>query len=208
MEWPTIQECRRYLTKYCIINKFEVRKPKNEGYRIRAYCKAEECPWMTCFRKKPKEFTMKLRKIVLEHTCYADPLEHNCMVDANFIVEELEDQITLHHKTFKPSDIQKQMFYNFHIEVSYWSAWHARANKVLEKLFRDYDGSYRMIPELRKQVLLSNPSSIATYSRDMENGNQFTRLCIALKGSLTGFVTRCRPIVGLDGCFLKRKYGG
>ncbi|KAF9623410.1 hypothetical protein IFM89_002994, partial [Coptis chinensis] len=72
-----------------------------------------------CRRKKPNEFTMKLRKIVPEHTCYADPLEHNYMADANIIVEELEDQITLHHKTFKPSDIQKQMFYNFHIEGKY-----------------------------------------------------------------------------------------
>ena len=31
---------------------------------------------------------------------------------------------------------------------------------------------------------------------------------VAFKASLDGFINGCRPVIGLDGCFLKGKYGG
>lgn len=33
-------------------------------------------------------------------------------------------------------------------------------------------------------------------------------LCICFKASLDGFLAGCRPILGLDDCFLKGRYGG
>ena len=36
----------------------------------------------------------------------------------------------------------------------------------------------------------------------------FVGLCIAFKALLDGFMNGCKPLIGLDGCFLKGKYGG
>ena len=42
---------------------------------------------------------------------------------------------------------------------------------------------------------------------DNEGQKTFKRLYVCLKASKDSFVS-CRPIIGLDGCFLKGKYGG
>ncbi|KAF6138731.1 hypothetical protein GIB67_040863 [Kingdonia uniflora] len=70
-----------------------------------------------------------------------------------------------------------------------------------------YDKGYALCPELCFQIQKSNPGSIATCIR--ENGNlKFTYMCVSFKAALDGFTKGCRPILGLDGCFLKGKYGG
>ncbi|KAF6165458.1 hypothetical protein GIB67_017940 [Kingdonia uniflora] len=57
------------------------------------------------------------------------------------------------------------------------------------------------------QIQKSNPDSIATCNR--EDGNlKFTDMRISFKAVLDGFTKGCRAIHGLDGCFLKGKYGG
>ena len=38
--------------------------------------------------------------------------------------------------------------------------------------------------------------------------SSYKYLCVAFKASLDGWIRGCRPIVGLNGCFLKRKYSG
>ena len=38
--------------------------------------------------------------------------------------------------------------------------------------------------------------------------NKFNYLCVAFKASIQGWLRGCRPVVGLDGCFLKGKYSG
>ncbi|KAF6137643.1 hypothetical protein GIB67_030535 [Kingdonia uniflora] len=48
---------------------------------------------------------------------------------------------------------------------------------------------------------------IATWSFQYDT-KQWTGTCLAFKASLDGFVNGCRPVLGLDGCFLKGKYGG
>ncbi|KAF6139401.1 hypothetical protein GIB67_026243 [Kingdonia uniflora] len=62
-------------------------------------------------------------------------------------------------------------------------------------------------PLVCRQILSSNPGSISRTSKDIDT-NQWTGTCVAYKISLDGFVDGCRPILGLDGCFLKEKYGG
>ncbi|KAF6163651.1 hypothetical protein GIB67_036111 [Kingdonia uniflora] len=52
-----------------------------------------------------------------------------------------------------------------------------------------------------------NPGSIATCNR--EDGNlKFTDMYISFKAALDGFTKGCRSILGLEGYFLKGKYGG
>ncbi|KAF6142809.1 hypothetical protein GIB67_002673 [Kingdonia uniflora] len=78
---------------------------------------------------------------------------------------------------------------------------------VIEKIMGSYDKGYALCPELCVETQKSNPGSIATCSR--EDGNlKFTDMCISFKAALDGFTKGCRPILSLDRCFLKDKYGG
>jgi len=55
------------------------------------------------------------------------------------------------------------------------------------------------------ELLRSNPgSTIKVHVEENEGNSIFKRLHVCLKDH---FVS-CRPIIGVDGCFLKGKYGG
>ncbi|OUZ99504.1 hypothetical protein BVC80_533g3 [Macleaya cordata] len=58
-----------------------------------------------------------------------------------------------------------------------------------------------------RQLILANPSFVASVSRD-DVTKVFDGMCIALQPFIDGFIHGCRPVIGLNGCFLKGKYGG
>ncbi|KAF6160264.1 hypothetical protein GIB67_019033 [Kingdonia uniflora] len=77
----------------------------------------------------------------------------------------------------------------------------------MESIVGSYDQGYHDLPSLCVEILKSNPGSIArTWLQD--ETLQWTGTLVAFNASLNGFVKGCRPILGLDGCFLKGKYGG
>lgn len=63
-----------------------------------------------------------------------------------------------------------------------------------------------MCLELCNQMLSKNPSSICHWTR-CPYKNNFDSVCVAFKASLDGFINGCRLVIGLDGTFLKEKYG-
>ncbi|KAF6168327.1 hypothetical protein GIB67_018167 [Kingdonia uniflora] len=94
----------------------------------------------------------------------------------------------------------------FGVRFSYYTVWNAR-NMVTEKIVGSYDKGYALCLELCVAIQKSNPSSIATFSREDAN-LKFADMCISFKVALDGFNKGFRPILGLDECFLKGKYGG
>ncbi|KAM7463619.1 hypothetical protein LguiA_031740 [Lonicera macranthoides] len=60
---------------------------------------------------------------------------------------------------------------------------------------------------LEAQIEKSNPNSLL-YWKACSETNKFLYLCVAFRSSLDGWIKGCRPIVGLNGCFLKGKYRG
>ena len=79
------------------------------------------------------------------------------------------------------------------------------AYKNVEGSFRE---QYKIVYDYAQELLRSNPGSTVKVSVDDNDGQKtFKRLYVCLKACKDSFVS-CRPIIGLDGCFLKGKYGG
>ncbi|KAF9590284.1 hypothetical protein IFM89_032292 [Coptis chinensis] len=170
MEWPDIETLRHEISDYCIKNRFEVdMRAVNERYRIRAKCKGsykgKDCPWAAYWRLRLDAFTMRLNTFVNEHICSADPELKNGMADANWVARKITAQMKVHYKTMSPRFIMAEVMRgDFHVSISYWTAWHARL-KCLQDIHGDYGASYNMLPVLCDQILKSNPGSRACYSR-------------------------------------------
>ncbi|KAF6162451.1 hypothetical protein GIB67_017339 [Kingdonia uniflora] len=92
------------------------------------------------------------------------------------------------------------------VYVSYSTAWNAWTI-CMKRIVASYDEGYIVIPELTVQVLLANPGSISTCNIDLLT-NEWTGTCISFKGSMEGWLNGCRPLLRLNGCFIKGKYGG
>ncbi|KAF9589806.1 hypothetical protein IFM89_028741 [Coptis chinensis] len=84
------------------------------------------------------------------------------------------------HPNMKPVDVHKEVFRRYGVELSYYTSWKSKV-MMFEKINGNYESSY---------------------------ANEFVGFLLAYKASLDGFVNGCRPVIGLDGSFLKGKYGG
>ena len=68
---------------------------------------------------------------------------------------------------------------------------------------------YRHLRNYAKELLRSNPGSTVKIKSTLgAHGPVFQRIYICFKACKTAFARTCRPLIGLDGCFLKGTYGG
>ncbi|KAF6163859.1 hypothetical protein GIB67_024714 [Kingdonia uniflora] len=204
MEWATVYEYMAYIRQWSIMNKFEYYQEKNKNYRVILFCIDENCEWMFYARRTTDGHTFTLRKSSnLEHTCNSGI--NNRLANATWVAKKVESVIRS-VRTTTPVGIQDLISTQFGVDISYYTAWNAWSI-YKEKIVCSYDEGYIMQPELCLQILYSNPRSIAVVSKNHDT-SQWTGTCVMFKASIDGFLNGCRPVVGLDGCFLKGKYEG
>nr|XP_025611378.1 uncharacterized protein LOC112703991 [Arachis hypogaea] len=79
-------------------------------------------------------------------------------------------------------------------------------------VYGDAAAQYDMVRDYRLTLLKTNPGSTVSIGvRPYPNPNEdptFDRMYICLDGCKRGFKVGCRPLIGLDGAFLKAQHGG
>ncbi|KAF6170437.1 hypothetical protein GIB67_014367 [Kingdonia uniflora] len=193
---------KKDLRIFAILNKFETIQVKNESYRLRYKCAVKKCKWLVYARRSYDGHSMVLKGCHFEHTCTGKVGSENKLANALWIPNKIEELVR-DVKTLTPKDVQTTIRRKYGVNVSYYTAWNAKTI-CIKRISRSFDDGYNRLPELTRQVLSSNPGSIATWSFQYDT-KQWTGTCMAFKASLDGFVNGYRPVLGLDGCFLKGK---
>src|ERR1044072_2822039 len=68
---------------------------------------------------------------------------------------------------------------------------------------------YKNLRNYAEELLRSNPHSTMKIKSTLgETWPVFERMYVCFWASKMAFATTCRPLIGLDGCFLKGVYGG
>lgn len=75
--------------------------------------------------------------------------------------------------------------------------------KILKLINGNYEQSYRDAPACARQIYTHNLGSLALVSRKADE--TFNGMLVAFEALLQRFVHSCRPLIGLNGCFLKRQ---
>ena len=79
---------------------------------------------------------------------------------------------------------------------------------ALKTVQGSFQEQYKQIYNYAHEVTRANSGSIVKVKVEDINGlNVFSRFYVCLKGCKDSFIS-CRPIIALDGCFLKDFYGG
>lgn len=107
---------------------------------------------------------------------------------------------------YLPMDIRADIRSDYGIVIPYYKAWWGKeeARKVL---FGDEKLSFDKLRFYVDEVLKTNPGSHVKLEWDVESG-RFERFFIAFDASIVGFRMGCRPLLFMDGTFLKSKYQG
>ncbi|KAF9597941.1 hypothetical protein IFM89_023312, partial [Coptis chinensis] len=123
MCWPTVEACRDFFRNLAIRKKFSFRHLKNHKERLILECKDLNCQWKVIATvTKRDNHTFILRKFLNQHTCEADDENKYAQATSPWVAKTLVHKIR-DHPDYKPWDIQKEIFYEFGVSISYWTAW-------------------------------------------------------------------------------------
>ncbi|WVY91979.1 hypothetical protein V8G54_037493 [Vigna mungo] len=191
---------------YALSNGKNLKLIKNDKKRVAVKCLGAngKCNWYAYCAYMCLQKSWQLRKIIDDHTCSRD--FNVKLITTKWLSEKMEKTVR-ENPNMKVMDIREKLSRKWNVSISKNMAFRARmmAKYSVEGSFKE---QFRRLHDYGHEVLKRNPGS--TVQIKVENINEeciFKRIYICLNACKQSFIS-CRPIIGLDRCFLKGKYGG
>ncbi|XP_016192168.1 uncharacterized protein LOC107633047 [Arachis ipaensis] len=157
---------------------------KNDKVRVRAVCKSEDCPWVVYCACNKQDGSWQIRTLVDNHTC--PRRRKNRAATQTWTLSKLVPKLRK-HPTMKHREVYDWFVRKCNVYLN--STCITRALKAARKIVEgDEIAQYGLVWDYANELLTSNPGSTVQVSR--------------------GFKAGCRPLIGLDGAFLKTLHGG
>ncbi|XP_012828500.1 PREDICTED: uncharacterized protein LOC105949728 [Erythranthe guttata] len=203
--FSTPQVFRRAMIRWNVLRGHDITYIKNENMKIIAKCK-EDCGWRIHASPIGNTSTFQIKTFISEHKCGRKHDNH--IVNSRYLVEEYLDDFR-DNGEMKINSMKRKVRKDLNVEVSRWQCYRAKNNakKIVEG---DIQKQFALLRDYCATVLHHNPGSCFKIQTTGEDGTQprFLRLYARLAAQKSGYLAACRPIVGLDGCFLKGAVGG
>ncbi|XP_070665134.1 uncharacterized protein [Malus domestica] len=174
---------KRALIMYSLVNRYgEIHFPRNEKLKVTAKC-AKRCPWKCCVGKMYGSKTIQIKTILDEHTC---------------------------GRTWANKNMKSHLLTDFNCQIRVESRlWKNEGYKALDRALKIIEGKhaeqYTKLWDYAEKVRNTNPGSIMKVKLDR---GRFQRIYVCLGACKEGFKSGCRPLIGLDGCYLKSVHEG
>ncbi|WVZ00607.1 hypothetical protein V8G54_026676 [Vigna mungo] len=191
---------------YALSNGRNMKFIKNDKKRIIVKCLGGKgkCNWYAYCAFRIDVNAWQLRKVVDTHSCSRD--FNVKLMTSKWLSERMEKSVR-ENPSMKVMDIRDKVTRKWNVGISRNMAFRARA-MAKDKIEGSFHEQYRRLYDYGHELLKTNPGSTVQIKVDNIIGEViFQRFYACLKACKDSFVS-CRPIVGLDGCFLKTKYGG
>jgi hypothetical protein len=104
--------------------------------------------------------------------------------------------------------LKKMLEKKYNIKLSYYVAWDGK-EMALEQIMGKWDDSFEDAFRFKAEVERTNPGSLVEIDHQkIGNKVRFTRMFVALKTCVDGFLTGCRPFLGVDSPVLTGRWRG
>ncbi|KAL0350430.1 UNVERIFIED_CONTAM: hypothetical protein Sradi_4192200 [Sesamum radiatum] len=204
MKFENAAQFRVVLRDWCIRNGVDLEFIKNEAARVTAKCKVQGCEWRIHASPMLGGPTFQIKTIKGEHTCART--YDNRLANASYIAKRIEKAIR-DHPTIPVQQLKNRILSKCNVDVSRFKVMRAK-KEALERIRGMMQNNMNFCGTC-ETVRSCNPGS-KLLLRKVENSDPpvFDRMYFSLWALKKGFLEGCRPIIGLDGCFLKTVYGG
>ncbi|KAH0698866.1 hypothetical protein KY284_013081 [Solanum tuberosum] len=193
------------LKRHSIIKHFQFKTTRSSSISYSIQCLGENSSWSLRASSLNKSQMFKIREFESEHTCL---LLHNslskrqatkCVVGSIIVGKCAEPDVI-----YTPKDIQRDMLAEYGVRLTYMQAWRAK-EAALELVRGDPIQSYAKLPIYFHILEATYPGSHIRLHKSEDD--RFLYAFVALFNSIKGW-KYCRPIVVVDGTFLKGAYKG
>jgi hypothetical protein len=204
MEFKSKSEFVERLNEYSITKRYAIRVIKSDSKRCRAVCKSEICKWKIHCSNYGKKATWQVKTYVNEHSCV--PTNRNRWVNAKVLAKKWRILIS-EMPSIKSRIISLLTRATMGCRVDLKQC--RLAKQIIQKeLNEQYTKEWGLLRFYGDELLAKNPGSTVVVETEKVNEdgvekNRFSRTYICLKACKAGWKLSCRPIIGLDGAFLK-----
>ncbi|KAM0900304.1 hypothetical protein ACQ4PT_020726 [Festuca glaucescens] len=211
MKFSSIEEARKAVNAYNIRERVKTRKTKNDKTRLHAICE-EGCPW----RLKIGFDLQRSGGYVVtsyegNHTC--ERVYEMRTLTAKFLCRQFIDEFRYNQKMDLQSFAAKvQRKYNMCPDR--WKLGRAR-NAALLEIHGNEEAQFALLRDYGEELKRANPGSTFFLSTNSvkELGTAIVKEHLAIMywsydACKRGFLSRCRPLICVDGCHIKTRYKG
>ncbi|XP_019256385.1 PREDICTED: uncharacterized protein LOC109234782 [Nicotiana attenuata] len=190
---------------YSVMNKFQFRVKRSSARSYCLVCVGEDCTWHFKATSINDSAMFKVRKFNSLHTCSLMDNTYiqrklTAMVVGSMVIPKYADPKTV----YTPKDLQTDMLSVHGVNLTYMQAWRAK-EKALEFLRGHPVNSYSRLPSYLYILEKTYPGSVVKLKKT--DDDYFLYAFVAISMSINGW-KYCRPVVVVDGTFLKSAYRG
>ncbi|XP_073067176.1 uncharacterized protein [Primulina eburnea] len=179
---------------------------KNDKSRLRGVCKNEGCEWVIHVSPVNKDSCWQIKTFKTEHkNCYWNVKNKN--IKSSWLSETFVSKLKSNPK-LGTREFREEVKSTLNVSLTYKQAYLSRkkALKLVDGSIAEQFSQIRnYCAELRRS---DEGASVILKLTDGDDAPRFQRLYVCFSACKQGFNESCRPVVGVDGCFLKTNIGG
>ncbi|XP_078153161.1 uncharacterized protein LOC144548368 [Carex rostrata] len=205
--FPDVNAFRKALRHFAIKNEFEVHTLKSDKKRFIGRCKHPDCPWRirASILQDNKTFMVKL--LPDEHTCPSTTMVDGKMASKSWVSDRVGDWLRK-HPSAGAKEVKNKLEDEFHVKVTYRKAWLGRQGAI-DQIHGKWEESFQLLYNFKAELEKRCPGSIVEVDCKSDGNKMFfSKIFVALKPCIDGFVQGCRPYLGVDSTHLTGKWKG
>ncbi|KAH0705546.1 hypothetical protein KY290_010235 [Solanum tuberosum] len=202
MKFKNFKQFKEACRELGIRKRRQLRFKPNDQQRVVCICKVDGCPFRIYASKVNKrDPTVQIKSLYLKHK--GAKVFDNFHLSPKYIARKYLN-IFKADPGWNISGIVEIVRKDFGYTIENLKAWRAK-NQALKWIYGDEGLQYGKLLSYRAELLRSNPGSNVVIWRD---GGKFLGFYVCLGALKEAFKSGCRPLISLDGCWLKGTYGG
>ncbi|XP_056858366.1 uncharacterized protein LOC130507717 [Raphanus sativus] len=202
-----IKEFREAVLEYALQGGWNIQFTRWGGVKSEAKCGVEvdegeiPCSWrIYCSYEESVDLWM-VKTFQDVHSCFKDG---RCKILSDTIIAKMFLNEVRNDPLMKPKVIQEQIQLRYELITSIDQCGKAK-NKALELIQDEYDEQYRRIKDYEAEILATNEGATTELRTVIGAGDLevFDRFYVCFRVLKDTWKAHCRPVFGIDGCFLK-----
>ncbi|KAK9011246.1 hypothetical protein V6N11_044100 [Hibiscus sabdariffa] len=207
MIFENSQQFKEALYAYAVGNRFDFKFVSNKKEKVRVVCKGKGCPFVVHVSRDKYDGCFKVKTLVTDHNCSVT--FKNSRANFKFVGKHFISKLMI-LPTLRLVQMIKLGKEELNVELNKKLCFRARKwalEKIRGSVVHEFHRLWDYVNTLRA-VDVKGTFDLVVERPNATDIPKFRRIYVCFSALREGFKLYCRPVVGLDGCFLKGSFKG